>query len=1321
MAPPPVPPRRRGLCAPAGAGARLGAAAARLRALAGANQARVRPWLAVLALAGAAGALSWAMVSFIAVILNARFDLADGYFDGGNVAGGAFAAAGIAAALVLPAAAGVVALAPLAGGSGLPEIAVFLNGATVEGALHFRTLVVKVLGICLVIAAGVPVGREGPMVFVGGGLAWHIGRVLMPLSFRRKQYVIEGRSELSRLEEEERAEKADLRPDQEGSKRNAKDDMRPSNERELQVEESSLDSTSKFSGRLRPRQPPPPPSPRPPAARRADKPEEGRDRPPRCDALLRRMPTTTVVPAAVSDGGVTRVYADTIQIPEDERRLVSYGGAAGVAAAFNALVGGVLYIIEEMSSWWDKPMTFRAFVGSSLAAFVVVLLLTATEGRVPASGLTIFSTQSRNAEPESDWQLKDIPWIVILGAAGGVVSAAFSHAAILITAWRRRARWRRRAIVKVVEAVLHCAVVVLLINVIPLAGQCREVVHTDVHDHHRQFVQYTCEPVVGADGKPHEAYNDLATLYLKGEEGAIRQLFARDSTETIFSPGTLVIFFFTYLALSVSVFGLPIPMGHFVPMLLSGAALGRLMGQGVQAIYGSGDYGDQHSPGAYAEIGAAAFLGGFTRMSIAITVLLVEATRDVSVLLPQTLAIIVARLCAWLVLRKSFNEVVLDLKKVGFLHEKPEPAMRNQRASDVMARVARGGNGGTVHVLASTMRVTALRRVLRLAPRQVVFPVVKAIATDHPDARAGRGARGLSEQPHQQHAHGGLVGIVYRSRVLRRLNETVVQLRDEGLASDDIRRANVNLAADVDHAPYVVSVRAPLHRVQRLHRRLRLQHVVVVNTDGSPAGIIGRKQLLEGEKRKVFHRSVDAAVAGAAVVHDATKLNGKENGPPRADPHHAVPTTDRTSSKAQLLMIQESDEDERPKEVAKTEKATPLFPRAHAAHAGGAVLSLAQAAPAAGAHAAAAASAAVTAAGEAVVLDMRQAVRDARAAAVPPGANGVAAADAALVTDALREASHFDDMHCASDAEEDAEDVVVDESEMLLYSLSSDRGLRTESSSGSALVPRRFSMPSVSSPGLQALAEAGAGSTPVRRVPSVLHTEKIGALELGELDASGSGSEQNTILAQREAENRRLPLAQLFRAASMAALDRKGKAKAPTEEEELSKLEEWSTDDETDTESAASQRSTSSGVITSATEVEPANNSRDESGDSDAVTFHQPADRATTPAAPVSTDANDGDTLGDPAPTATEGELTRATSAEAREQAARNEPLAPAVDTRWLDESALAQDELPPEQAINAPRGATEGTEIARAAASDDARAHAIESATSDDGGRPRS
>jgi hypothetical protein len=60
---------------------------------------------------------------------------------------------------------------PVSGGSGIPEIKCFLNGIDLPRVVRLKTLLCKVIGVTFSVAAGLPVGKEGPMVHSGSVVA----------------------------------------------------------------------------------------------------------------------------------------------------------------------------------------------------------------------------------------------------------------------------------------------------------------------------------------------------------------------------------------------------------------------------------------------------------------------------------------------------------------------------------------------------------------------------------------------------------------------------------------------------------------------------------------------------------------------------------------------------------------------------------------------------------------------------------------------------------------------------------------------------------------------------------------------------------------------------------------------------------------------------------------------------------------------------------------------------------------------------------------------------------------------------------------------
>lgn len=122
----------------------------------------------------------------------------------------------------------------------------------------------------------------------------------------------------------------------------------------------------------------------------------------------------------------------------------------------------------------------------------------------------------------------------------------------------------------------------------------------------------------------------------------------------------MLYFAISYYFLTIWTYGLSVSAGLFIPCLATGAAWGRLIGIGVQYIIPNvvrynylyifiiyiiiiiiiTNFKDV---GKYALIGAASQLGGAVRMTISLTIILIEATGDITFGLPLMICLLTAK------------------------------------------------------------------------------------------------------------------------------------------------------------------------------------------------------------------------------------------------------------------------------------------------------------------------------------------------------------------------------------------------------------------------------------------------------------------------------------------------------------------------------------------------------------------------------------------------------------------------------------------------------------------------------------------------------
>lgn len=411
------------------------------------------------------------------------------------------------------------------------------------------------------------------------------------------------------------------------------------------------------------------------------------------------MVHTAACVASVLGQGGSRRYGLTcrwlryFKNDRDRRDLVTCGTAAGAAAAFRAPVGGVLFALETMSSWWRGALLWRAFFTTAVVAVVLRALIdVCTSGKCGLfgkGGLIMFDVTSEGVV----YSLADLPPVIILGVIGGVLGSLYNFLLEKLLRVYGRINEKGRAHKLLLAAFVSICTSCCLFG-LPWFASCRPC---------PAGLSEPC-PSIGRSGNfkkfqcPPDHYNDLASLFFNTNDDTIRNLYSA-GTDNVFNTYSVLLFFVTSYFLGIFSYGLVLPSGLFVPVILTGATYGRLIAM-LMGEHSTLDHG------LFAVLGSASLLGGSMRITMSVCVIILELTNNL-LLLPLVMLVLLISKTVADTMNSNIYDILVKLKELPYLEAHAEPYMRQLTVSDIVTgplQMFHGVEkvGNIVHILKTT-------------------------------------------------------------------------------------------------------------------------------------------------------------------------------------------------------------------------------------------------------------------------------------------------------------------------------------------------------------------------------------------------------------------------------------------------------------------------------------------------------------------------------------------------------------------------------------------------------------------------------------------
>ena len=382
---------------------------------------------------------------------------------------------------------------------------------------------------------------------------------------------------------------------------------------------------------------------------------------------------------------------DTLTYSSQFEYLIA-GGGAGVAVAFGAPIGGVLFGLEELSSASDfnAQTLWKSYYVALIAVTTLKCINPFRNGKIILFNVTY----------DKNWSAGEIPVFILLGIFGGLYGKYVSKLNIAYVNFRKRylSKWATQEIV-------------ILTLITALLSYFNEFLKLDMTES-MGILFHEC---VSGDIKQDNG---------NGSVFGHKLCYLDEHTEVFgFLKILFSLFYATFIraALVIISYGAKVPAGIFVPSMAVGATFGRAISLLVERyVTGPGVI----TSGAYAFLGAAATLCGITNLTLTVVVIMLELTGAFIYIIPTMIVVAISRIILSISGTVGIADQMIMVNGFPLLEiedeedKKGESLLSSYKAGDIMSK--------DLIVLNETMYISELERIIYESNDNIVngFPIV---------------------------------------------------------------------------------------------------------------------------------------------------------------------------------------------------------------------------------------------------------------------------------------------------------------------------------------------------------------------------------------------------------------------------------------------------------------------------------------------------------------------------------------------------------------------------------------------------------------------